>query len=533
MSTIQNESLDTNQLSKLFEDVSRRSPKYAQEYYLAVPVSENRGNQKYKFVRISLKNTGIHRTSQIQFHSQQLAASSIKKIVSGARANDEINEETYESKQWVFGQANQEGNVLVILPSEAQDMETEALLNRDRAFFWAVDNNEKQKVEKLLQEGVNINYLFEGMYTPLTRLLQTTKIYSKAQNKAMQEDLKCNDKPFIFRSGFERSKDSERIIKLLIEHPMTDPTKKGRYSALDIALEQGDKELVKYMLLHCVKHNPFPEKVASAIDFCLKHCPDFYSEMSAQLNTIGYPKQLFDLTAITPQQICALTKKDVNAALILYQDMQKQCVAEAKRLKQPLNYVSMACDVEINNEYTPEAKESDKMEYAIGPFQIRALQYCYNCGVTLLAADPDITHKIKPLVEQLERECDFDETYGMKDSDGNKIRWKVNINGVDCYGKTALIHAVESNEPQWVKNILSTEGIKPQFELSEPDQKKNATLGTKALCFVAFGWLKLPSRAIDFVGRGESGREIKGLINRHQLAEADGTQVNDYVDNLT
>ena len=48
-------------------------------------------------------------------------------------------------------------------------------------------------------------------------------------------------------------------------------------------------------------------------------------------------------------------------------------------------------------------------------------------------------------------------------------KWIVNINGVDRYGKTALIHAVESNEPQWVKHILSIEGIKPQLELSEAD----------------------------------------------------------------
>ncbi len=478
--------LNSQQLTSLGDEVFSRKPNDNNDYYLAIEVSSDTsaGEKRYKFVQVKPEFAEGVFGDYVSFHSEGLNSRSVNSIAKKARKNTAINAQTLA--EFRVAQENRpqpEGfkrNPVIISQTQAREMKSDANHYNGYALLSAVEKCDFDKVSNLIDKGVHQGCL-NKKETALSAAIQIDSVSGYGSRDSVKNQARLADR--------------KKIINKLLENPQCDPTS-GEPSALQIAFEQKDKQLLKQLLVHCVKDGASPRRVNKAVNFCIANCPYSYPLMSGAMAGEGTANKKLWLNKTPDKLFKRLMNTNREVAKLLFKDMQQGCVYECESLKAQIR----------QNPDMPDIPET----------VIQGWQTCFNYGMLLSVSDADYMsappvykevqiQSAHPLasaeLQELEQKCKLNEEL------------KVRIDGVDRHGKTVLMHAVESDNPDLVRKLVDNEGANPNTRLQPEASHKHLTFAKRFICFIFRIKPKYKVSAADFAKNTPDGKDIKRILN--------------------
>ena len=504
--------LTTEQYTSIIDHVHNEKPNVNTDYFIAFGHDRDQeNNQIYKFVRVTPKdNPGAHGTSSVRFHTAEGNVRSLKKMESGNEGYvgtlDEFNQ-AYQAGQCtpIQTQGDVPRHSVVMDAGSAGKMSTWISPVNSYSLIEAIEKGDLTKFRKLLADGVSLNGICSGI-SPLAMAIQAKPA----------DDVTPRQK-----TNFNRNK--KVMLKELLKQKQTDPTIGGRFSALELAHQNKNDDLVKKLLVQSVKGDASQRRVLAAVNFCLKHYPQYYHLLSRELNVQSSANKLTYLTNIAPSDFHQLIESEYYVAKMVFHDMQKGCVAEAKSYKESKE-AHLTAKVSQNGNSVAVNHIMRVVDLSV----TEHWQYCHNCG-SLLAVKSYFNNDKEDLCEMLTELEDASEVAtcsGLFQSKNEQVatgrkkqvasKWRANVNGVDHHGKTLLMHAVTLNDMNAVHKILKCERVNPHIKLNEHQSRRNMTIFQKVMSFLGVSSYKGKQQAIDFVQNGPEGDSIRTAILRER-----------------
>ena len=483
--------LSTRQLTSLNEEVYGSKPNLHNDYYIAIEVpSLPQGEKKYKFVQVQpQKQNGGLALASVRFHSKDLNAQGVDKIAARAKLQSQIKVQTLEEfkteQAQVRGASNRfyKRHAVIMSQPYAAAMTTNENPANGYSLVSAVQSKNVVRVRELINGGVNLNGNLE-INTALTAAIRIEPLPDSTAQEIREVEIK-----------------QDEIISLLLKCSGCSPLR-GTPSALELAVEKGDEALLEKLLVHCVKGSASPSRVCEAVQFCLAHCPRQYASMSkAMLSSASIVNTRLHLTKIPPAIINKLIREHPAVACTLMADMQQGCIQDCNSYNLQQVKQGTPCS-------NPKSVEVSHLAQ-------QGWQTCYHFSVLLDSANIEVPAQNPPQYsddllqyspEQLMSPSEFAEHCHV--GVGASV---VSIDGVDSYGKTSLMHAVESDNVDLVSKLIS-EGAKIDTRLSDEQSKVHITLVQRLAHFLFGIEPKYKRVAIDFTKNTRNGKRIKQLL---------------------
>ena len=509
--------LSTRQLTSLNEEVYGSKPNLHNDYYIAIEVPGfPQGEKKYKFVQVQpKKQNGGLALACVKFHSKDLNAQGVDKIAARAKLQSQIEAQTLEEfkteQAQVRGASNRyyKRHAVIMSQPYAAAMTTNENPANGYSLVSAVQSNDVDRVRELINQGVNLNGNLE-LNTALTAAIRIEPLPDSTAQQIREVE-----------------SNQAAIISLLLKYPGCSPLC-GSPSALELAVEKRGDALLEKLLVHCVKGSASPSRVCEAVQFCLTHCPRLYSSMSkAMLCSASTVNTRLHLTKIPPAIINKLIRENSAVACTLISDMQQGCIQECN-----------SYNLQQVKQGTPS---SNPKSVKVSHLAQQGWQTCHHFSVLLDSANIEVPAQNPPQYfenfsqysenlpqyspEQLMSPSEFAERCHV--GFGASV---VSIDGVDSYGKTSLMHAVESDNVDLVSKLIS-EGACRDTRLSDEQSKVHITFVQRFAHFL-FGIKPRYKRvAIDFAKNTRNGKRIKQLLtgessrvtNHHRTPNRDFT----------
>ena len=442
--------LSTRQLTSLNEEVYGSKPNLHNDYYIAIEVPDlPQGEKKYKFVQVQpQKHYGGLALASVRFHSKDLNAQGVDKIAARAKLHSQTKAQTLEEfkteQSQIRGSSNRyyKRDAVIMSQPYAAAMTTNDNPANGYSLVLAAQSNNVERVRELINEGVNLNGKLD---------------YDSALTAAIRiEPLPDSTGQEIIRVESKQA----AIIRALLNDPGCSPLC-GTPSALELAVEKGDEDLLERLLVHCVKGSASPSRVCEAVKFCLAHCPRLYKGMSEEmLSSESKVNTRLHLTKIPPAIINKLIREHPAVACTLMADMQQGCIQDCNSYNLQQVKQGTPCS-------NPKSVEVSHLAQ-------QGWQTCYHFSVLLDSANIEVPAQNPPQYsddlpqyspEQLMSPSEFAEHCHV--GVGASV---VSIDGVDSYGKTSLMHAVESDNVDLVSKLIN-EGACRDTRLSDEQSK--------------------------------------------------------------